>query len=354
MRLDDANVFEALAGFEQKELTGLEKLEGKFRYIEGIIRFLNLYCQNELGSGEVDIVKVCMWVNSPWFENNELRNFKTIDDVYKSLEEQVVNNVPLYRLLNISDHLHDLLETEHTEALQKEMLKQAEKYPCLKCIWYKCQTTAIGLSSSCERPRDKVEMFRREYLDIMTVAECEYCTTLTETGNPIQKLQKLCAEGKFESGFYRNLRNSIAGMDKLKERWRKAFEELDNCQIPKAFEIFDLTEIREELKGEDGFLHELGRAFGNKQSLSEIAENLQRAMFVKAMLTFVEIYAQSELGSDYIADITAIARYVYEAKDTIPNMNCEEDVYAWFEQKIFNGEDMSKFCKSIYEEGEII
>ena len=350
MKLDDANIFEALAGFVDKNLlTGKEKLYRKFKYIEAIIRFLNLYCQNELGSGEADIVKVCLWVNSPWFENTELSLYKTQDAVYKALEEQVINNVPLYRLLNISDHLLRILEENHTRELQEQMLKQAEKYPCLKCIWYKSETTPIGISSVCNRPRNRGELYRRGYLDIREVSVCKYCTTLTETGKPIQELQELCAEGKFESGFYRNLRNSIAGMDKLKERWQKAFDKLDNSQIPKIFETFDLAGLRKELQEEDAVITDFGRVFRNKQPLWEIAENLQNAMLVKAMITFVEIYAQSELGSDYIADITAIARYVYEADGSIKKMNCEEDIYAWLEQKIIDGEDMTKFCKNIYE-----
>lgn len=73
VELDGFNEFSMVGSMlNGKKLTSHQILERKFLYIEGLIRFLELYAQNEIGNAEVDIEKVALWVNSPYFENVDI------------------------------------------------------------------------------------------------------------------------------------------------------------------------------------------------------------------------------------------------------------------------------------------
>ena len=74
--------------------------------------------------------------------------------------------------------------------------------------------------------------------------------------------------------------------------------------------------------------------------------NLQEGLLVKAMIEFVEIYAQTEIGSDYTADIAKIAEFAFRNKrKRTMAFDSEENVYAWLEEKMVDNElDISVFC----------
>lgn len=65
-------------------------------------------------------------------------------------------------------------------------------------------------------------------------------------------------------------------------------------------------------------------------------------MMLEAMIKFVEIYAQIELGSDYQADIGKIAKYVDKTNFTFTSYN---EMYEYLENLMIDGFDMTKFCK---------
>lgn len=338
MNLDDANYFEPFAArlYGKKELKENTKLKRKFLYMEGIIRFLNLYCQNELGSGRVNIQKVCLWVNSPWFENHMLWSLRNIHDVYRYLEQDILNNVPLYRLLDISDHLRGLLERDHIEALQQEMMQEAEKYPCLKCIWYYNKMTSLGALSSCERPTSRGEFYthRSGYLEIHRVHSCQYCTTMDTVPEKIKKMDSVQQYGG-------SIEQRIAV---CKLRWQKKYNALDNSVIPSYFETMDLATLKKQI--EENPFSDFSRVFNNKQAYADIYRNLQEAMVLEAMIEFIEIYAKTELGSNYSTDIAKIAEYVYKKRSSNKlNFATKDDIYKWLEDMVLAGEDMTSFCK---------
>ena len=87
----------------------------------------------------------------------------------------------------------------------------------------------------------------------------------------------------------------------------------------------------------------MGRAFNNKLTKSDIQNNLREAIFLEGMIKFVETYAQIELGSDYIANISAIAEYLSNTK---LNFKSVYELYEYLENQIIDGIDMTKFCKN--------
>ena len=60
------------------------------------------------------------------------------------------------------------------------------------------------------------------------------------------------------------------------------------------------------------------------------------------MIKFVEIYAQTEIGSNYVADIAKIAEYVNNNKF---NFDSKDKVYKYLENQIYDGFNITKFCK---------
>lgn len=344
MNLDDANYFEPLAArlYGKKELKENTKLKRKFLYMEGIIRFLNLYCQNELGSGRVNIQKVCLWVNSPWFENHMLWSLRNIHDVYRYLERDILNNVPLYRLLDISDHLRGILERDHIEALQQEMMQEAEKYPCLKCIWYYIKMTSLGVISECERPSSsEFRLNRDRYLNIHRVHSCQYCTTIDTVPEKIKKMQLPSRSQRCDG----DIEERISA---CRERWQKKYDALDNAVIPSSFETMDLAALKKQI--EEKPFSDFARVCNYKQPYTDIYRNLQEAMILEAMIEFVEIYAKTEIGTSYIADIAKIAEYVYKKRSSNKlNFATKDDIYKWLEDMILAGEDITRFCKYFNE-----
>ena len=337
MNPTDLNTYEPLSLMMsgKKPLKEETKLKRKFLYTEGLIRFLELYCNNELGSGRVDIQKVCLWVNSPFFENQILHSIRNIQDVFKMLEQQLLADVPLYRLLDISEHLKCLLEEDHRIALQNSMMEEAEQYPCLKCIWYQSEITPLGMTSKCERPKYPYEfsMHRSGFLHIKKVRSCKYCTTVTIVPETIAKMQ------------LHHYEDSIATrIHKYRTEWNAKYDTLDNSVIPVEFENLDMNQLADRIQQNP--MYDFGRIFNNKMSYSDIYQNLQECVLLEGMISFVEIYAKTELGSNFIADIAKIAEKVHRMrKNGKLNFKSAEEVYHWLEEQVLSGKDMTVYCK---------
>lgn len=60
---------------------------------------------------------------------------------------------------------------------------------------------------------------------------------------------------------------------------------------------------------------------------------------------------QTELGSDYIADIPKIAKWVEKYSGKVTNVfkfQSREEIYEYLENLMFDGMDIRKFCKIKY------
>ena len=62
------------------------------------------------------------------------------------------------------------------------------------------------------------------------------------------------------------------------------------------------------------------------------------------MIRFVEIYAQTEIGADYRASISKIAKFVYKHSYTeLLDFDSYEDAYKNIEDAVISGFDIRKF-----------
>lgn len=326
--LTDENLINNLTN----KLDATELLKRKCLFIEGIIRFLQLYAQNEIGDVKVDIEKVALYVNSAAFENSEVVQYRTIEDVYSVLENDLYNNIPLFRFLKLSEHQRKIFEQDHYDLLLADYKKDCEIYPCLKCIWYDTDITSLGRYSVCNLPEyfnKSLSTRRRGYLDITKKATCTHVATLDDTdyGKEYRNHKVSRIRHSFNSAYN-------AGVENLKRK----IANLDNCIIPPYIPEDDHVDLDAEID----WTKELGRAYNNKLSYSDIKKNHIRAIFLEGMINFIEIYAKTELGANYIADIFKIAEYVYN--HTL-NFTSVEQVYEYLENLVYTGEDVSKFCK---------
>jgi hypothetical protein len=350
--LDGFNEFSRIGSIlNEQELTPYQIQERKFLYIEGLIRFLELYAQNEIGNVEVDIEKIALWVNSPYFENVDIYKITSIDKVYEMLTEDILDkNIPLYRFLKLSDYQLRIMEKEHKNILLQNFYEDASKYPCLKCIWYHTSLTQFGQTSTCRLPNSvkngsRFVTVRQGYLDI-TSEEHRNCKFITMLDNYEQFLNDF-VYGRIDScvGFDSD--------DKVKRRVKEYLGEfenklnyLDNSYIPIVISKTEKVDLAEEID----CLADLGRAFNNKLPMADMQRNLRFAIFLEAMIRFVEIYAQMELGTDFIADISKIAKYVedylYDKKSDLFNFKNKAEIYSLLENiTVENDNFLSKFIK---------
>ena len=312
--LDEANEFAVIGSIlhNSNKLSNYEIQKRKFLYLEGLIRFLELYAKNEISSEvEVDIEKIALWINSPFFENVDIYKITNIEKVYRMLTDDLVElNIPLYRFLRLDNYKLNILEKAHYENLVSDFKIDCEKYPCLKCVWYEIEETSFGRLSKCLCPKEslsgKISWKRQCYHDITLKKNrtCEYITTVDNVDEFIDKYV-VNNDRLFNHGS--NSKSDLpVRAEKLAKRWKEKLNHLDNSYIP--VKVPDSLKVN--LSEKSDTLTELGRAFNNRQTISEMQNNLRFAMFLEAMIKFVEIYAQTEIGNDYYADISKVAKYV--------------------------------------------
>ena len=338
--LDGGNEFAAVGAMlhnNSKKLTAKQKQRRKFLYLEGLIRFLQLYAQNEIGEVEVDIEKAALWINSPAFENVDIYRLATRQSIYSSLTRDLTErNIPLYRFLKLSDYQLRLLEKEHYVELQAEFEKDCEKYPCLKCLWYSNEATVFGSLSQCNCPKEDIEnkavMRRRGYHDI-TLKSNRECKYLTEEGETQQFFDKYGSHL-----FSYRQRQAAALLSKAEEKWREKVKNLDNSYIP----VLIPDSLKVCLEDKSDAMEELARAFGNKKGKEEMRNNLRFAVFLRYIIEFVEIYAQTEMGSDYEADISKIAQFISRGGLNLHSLHTEADIINYLEEQTVANENYIK------------
>ena len=328
--LDGANELSAIGAMLHKEkLSPYQKQHRKFIYIEGLIRFLELYAQNEIGNVEVDIEKVALWVNSPAFENVDVYRIKSIKSVYKMLSDDIIErNIPLHRFLKLNEYQLRIFEKEHHQTLIDDFYKDCEKYPCLKCIWYENGITDFGRFSKCKLPQisRSFSFTRAGYHDISSKRSrnCRHNTTVDNVEKFIS--QSIIGNASL-SGFEQE--KIIKAAKELSKKWNEKVSNLDNSYIP----LFIPDSAKLRLDESDDVYEELGRAFKNKKPKSEMKKNLRFAIFLSAMIKFIEVYAQTEMGNDYIADIAKIASFVdSRSHQDLFKFTSEEELYKMLEE----------------------
>lgn len=319
------------------ELSDERKSELKAIYLEGFIRFLNIYAQTEIGEGfELDITKIGLFVNSSRFENDDLYCYSSIDDIFRLCEILVLQGLPIWRFLKLDVWNEEMLEKSYKRLLTATKKKAATISPCYDCIWYSELDTFLGVLRRCVKPSFRCNWEKQSSYDPNSVKECEWQTTLTKIPEAVESLSLLNRK-QFE--------NSIP---EARKRFQKKLEE-DPFRLPRNLSEKESVDLNTQYDA----LLDFACVCRNERSKSEMQYDIRKAMCVEGMIRFFEMYAKCELGSDYIADVKNISLWVddYDRKSDINAITSYEDMYCILECMILEDSiQVMNFVKGMRQE----
>lgn len=318
----------AMSNMLNGELSEQTVKNRKASFIEALILFLEIYGASEIGVTDINLLKVALWVDSPLFENVDIRKFRTTKEAFNYLTKQVIDNIPLYRFLNLNDSQIKILETSHIKELQDSMMCDAETYPCLKCIWFFVESTSLGTLRKCSRLDFSFRPYKSNHINPAKHKKCKYVKTINDSMDDVSMLPS-----------YRQ-RDYICRFNQCRQIWIDKYNHLDNSTIPIYLDEDDVVSLIEEQNNEDQFLKlakELGRAYRNKRSLKEIKESYRRAILFNCMIKFIDIYAETEIGNGFRCNIKKLVEFVYSDKATsLMSFTDEDSCFKLIEESILN------------------
>lgn len=324
---------EAAEVIHDRKISNKRKSELKGIFLEGLINFLDIYAQTEIGGEiELDIMKIALHINSAQFENDDLYAINSIDDVYRLLETLTIMGLPVWRFLKLSEYQKQIFEFGYNELLLSAKINATYERPCYGCIWYDESNTFLGVLRKCNKPRIELEMRRKSYHDPDEINECKWLTTLESIPNAIY-----CDDiPEFRRSDF--LRNVEPARNRFKNELLK-----DPFRIPKELAYNEKLELDSEI----GLLDDFACAFNNLKTKSERKAELRKAMYTEGMIRFFVIYAKCEMGSRYTANIKAISMFLdrYEHENIFDSVMNFDDVYKDLENKILERFDVRKFIK---------
>ena len=127
-------------------------------FYEVLKEFLEIYANEFIGNNtSINLENVAQYLNS----NKYLARFKinsyTKDEIFKILEEDIVNGFPIWQLLNVSDWTKNILELEFASTVNKELEDNKNKYKCLTCKYYEEKHTSFGTILKCNVPKSRYD-----------------------------------------------------------------------------------------------------------------------------------------------------------------------------------------------------
>lgn len=338
MSLLNLNLFpEAATLINEKTLSDERKSELKGIYLESLIRFLDIYANDEIGGNvEIDMTKIALLINSASFENDDLFCYETIEDIFSLLENLAIAGLPIWRFLKLSDYQLNLFEKSYDKLREEKVLTISNQKSCYGCVFLENLDTDFGTLTRCQKPSciDRFKMSRDSLEGIDLNKGCKWLTTLEHTPK--------CIQNKEYSEFTRE--RFLESVDYARKKFIKNLTK-DDFRLPKNLseqENISLTETYDSLS-------DLMLVFSNKRGKIERQDELRKAMLIEGMIRFFEIYAKTELGSNFVANIKEISIYVDSIKieDTqlFKNIKSFEDIYEILENMILNDFDIKKFVK---------
>lgn len=132
-------------------------------YYNAIVEFVEIYSSQHIGGNpEINIQAVASFMAQDSFMIEKLAdgfNHLNKDDLFKKLEEEVLNGFPIWRLLILSEWTMNMLErdfVEYVENTQNDIL-------CFSCGNFISEQTNYGLVQDCVIRKRKSRRFREEF-----------------------------------------------------------------------------------------------------------------------------------------------------------------------------------------------
>lgn len=144
----------------------LELEKKRAMFLEGYIRFAEIFAQSEIGDMEVDITKLALYIYSPEFQYNLAYEINTMDDVYKIIEDDILYGMPIWRFFKCSPKMIDTLEKNFQTEMEEETRKIKEKFICKRCEYLREEFTSLGHYCVCRKKS-------RGYYDYTKIKKCK-------------------------------------------------------------------------------------------------------------------------------------------------------------------------------------
>lgn len=322
------------------ELSDEEKSKRKGIFLEGLIRFLDIYTQTEIAEGiELDITKIALHINSSVFENDDLYAIESIEDVYRLCESLAIAGLPLWRFCKLNDFQSMMFERQYKKLLKEIINKESKNKCCYNCIWYNEVETFLGTLYECNKPRTDFnwDSHRRKYFDPDETKVCEWYTSLDQVpdcANNLEDMPGILQRHKLRENFF-------GAIEPAREKYKKKLEK-DNFRIPQFLPEDEQIDVSKEYEP----LSDIGRIMGNKRGRIEMQQDIRRAMYTEGMIRFFGLYAECEMGSGFIANIANISQWLDKKENSFFDfIKSYDDVYNDLENKIINGFDVDQFVK---------
>ncbi len=145
----------------------MENLRAMF--LEGYIKFAEVFAQSELGNMEIDIAKLALYIYSPEFNLQVAYQVKSIDDIYKLIEDDILNGMPIWRFFKCSEKTMQVLEN----AFNHEVEVEVKQYLCKQCQYLKEKFHDLGHYCVCTN-RQREYKLGRGYHDYREITDCEF------------------------------------------------------------------------------------------------------------------------------------------------------------------------------------
>lgn len=144
----------------------MNSVDVKYIYLECFIKFVEIYGQNELGNCEVDIAKLGHYCEDMFFHLKHFR-LSSIEEIYKNIEQKILDSFPIWEYLKVSDWTKDMLKRNFQDEQINKEKELKEKYICYRdCAYFNRKNTSLGPIERChyqeEDLSDPVSRFRNK------------------------------------------------------------------------------------------------------------------------------------------------------------------------------------------------
>lgn len=125
------------------------ELAKRFFFYSAVIDIVKIFGETELGSCEVDEEAVAEYCTSNKFVND---NFECTskEDLYQKITDDIINGMPVWEFLKVSDWVREILEREIISKRKAEYKKLCKKYKCYTCKYYEQFEASFGTLEKCK------------------------------------------------------------------------------------------------------------------------------------------------------------------------------------------------------------
>ena len=146
---------------EEELKVKVKELKRHLQVFNAFCEFLTIFASQEIGDVELDIDAISNYMCSGRFVM-KFGSLATVDDsafteddIYQTLEQDILDGMPVWDFFKLSDYTKEILESSFKQEREREFAELQDKYMCYRnCKWYELNNTSVGLFESCNCYKD--------------------------------------------------------------------------------------------------------------------------------------------------------------------------------------------------------